>query len=127
MRKIFHAAVLALFVPVLLLAEAQPRHTSTLHSFISLALAVMLCIFILIEYCRVFLPFQSSAGSDPISAYYGLFLDERDRGKRFIFSHLFLVVGVAIPIWLTSLHIAIGDDASSNSENGCLQDIFAIM
>ena len=115
-RKVFHAAVLALFVPAILLAETQRGHDGTLHSFLSLAFAVVLCIFILIEYVRVFMPISSLLGRDPFSAYYSLFLDERDRGRRFIFSHLYLIVGVAIPIWLSSLHIAIESGKSSHDE-----------
>lgn len=85
-RKVFHLLATVLFLP----AIAVDRE------FLSLAMGAALGILLALEFLRC-------AGCPPVAdalgRYYGEFLDARD-GGRVVVTHLFLLLGCAIPVWL---------------------------
>lgn len=85
-RKIFHLLATVMFLPAIALER----------EFLSLALGAALGILLALELLRC-------AGCPPVAAalgrYYGGFLDARD-GGCVIVTHLFLLLGCAIPVWL---------------------------
>ncbi|XP_076066313.1 dolichol kinase isoform X2 [Oratosquilla oratoria] len=86
-RKLYHVIVVCIFTPGILL-------DSPFTFFISTA-AMMLCIFLEVIRVNGITPFAS-----PISDAFSFFLDEKDRGSL-ILSHLYLLAGVATPLWLS--------------------------
>jgi len=93
-RKIFHIAVVIMFTPVLLIkGPSEP--------FLTLALGVALCGFLAIEYCRIYLKSLSPVVTANISYYYEMLIDSRDKNNKFIVSHIYLLLSVAFPIWIS--------------------------
>ncbi|CAN0060150.1 unnamed protein product, partial [Laminaria digitata] len=88
-RKVFHALATVMFLPAIGL---EPE-------FLSLALGAALGVLLALEFLRC-------AGCPPVAAaldvYYGGFLDARD-GGYFVVTHLFLLLGCAVPVWLSGL------------------------
>lgn len=86
-RKVFHVLATAMFVPALIAPE---------RDFLSVALGVALGVMLALEFLRC-------AGCPPVAAvlngYYGRFLDARDGGVVVV-THLFLLLGCAVPVWL---------------------------
>lgn len=86
-RKVFHLLATAMFLPALLVPE---------RDFLSLALGVALGAMLALEFLRC-------AGCPPVAGvldrYYGGFLDARDGGVVVV-THLFLLLGCAVPVWL---------------------------
>ncbi|CAN0457611.1 unnamed protein product, partial [Ectocarpus sp. 12 AP-2014] len=86
-RKMFHFLATAMFVPAIAL---EP-------DFLSLALGTALGVLLALEFLRC-------TGCPPVSSvmngYYGGFLDARD-GGCVVVTHLFLLVGCAVPVWLS--------------------------
>ncbi|KAI8898311.1 hypothetical protein BC833DRAFT_590364 [Globomyces pollinis-pini] len=89
-RKYFHLTVILLFIPGYLLDK----------SFLNLALCVALTAFILLEYIRSFKvwPFWSV-----LNQFFLPFLVERDQHGNAILSHIYLLIGCALPIWLSNI------------------------
>jgi len=85
-RKVFHALATAMFLPAVALER----------DFLSLALGAALGVLLALEFLRC-------AGCPPVAAalnwYYGGFLDARD-GGCVVVTHLFLLLGCAVPVWL---------------------------
>nr|KAJ3418234.1 hypothetical protein HK105_000171 [Polyrhizophydium stewartii] len=87
-RKYFHGLSVLMFVPGYLL---EP-------DFMHLAFSVAMTVLVLLEYVRVF---RVGPSWDAIHEFLQQFLDERDRkGETAILSHLYLLVGCAMPVWL---------------------------
>lgn len=86
-RKLFHFLATAMFVPAIAL---EPE-------FLSLALGTALGVLLALEFMRC-------TGCPPVASvmdgYYGGFLDARD-GGCVVVTHLFLLVGCAVPVWLS--------------------------
>jgi uncharacterized membrane protein YiaA len=87
-RKYFHVLVIMLFVPGYLLDAG----------LLNLGLAVAMAIFILIEYFRCFKMYHVW---NSIHQFFMPFLDERDQSGFVILSHIYLLSGCALPIWLS--------------------------
>ena len=86
LRKLFHMVALALFVPGLLI-DAR---------LLALALGVVLSVLAALELLRL----SGAPGlADALSAFMLRFTDGRDGGAAII-SHLSLLAGVAVPLWL---------------------------
>ncbi|CAM9837743.1 unnamed protein product [Hapterophycus canaliculatus] len=89
-RKIFHLLATAMFLPGLVAPE---------RDFLSLALGVATGVMLALEFLRC-------ARCPPVAAvldrYYGEFLDARD-GGIVVMTHLFLLLGCAVPVWLCGL------------------------
>ena len=85
-RKLFHALATAMFLPAIALER----------EFLALALGAALGVLLAAEFLRC-------AGCPPLAAaldrYYGEFLDARD-GGCVVVTHLFLLLGCALPVWL---------------------------
>lgn len=85
-RKVFHLLATVMFMPAIALER----------EFLSLALGAALGILLALEFLRC-------AGCPPLAdalgRYYEGFLDARD-GGCVVVTHLFLLLGCAIPVWL---------------------------
>ena len=92
-RKIFHIAVVIMFTPVILMENTE--------TFLILALGAALCGFLIIEYCRIYLRTIFPIMSTHISYYYGMLIDSRDKNNKFIVSHIYLLLSIAFPIWIS--------------------------
>lgn len=88
-RKIFHALVLVMFIPV--------HYYPPLRTFLTLSLGGAICLFTLVEFLRLrLLPDQLASFSD----YFALFLVSADQKSwnKMLTSHLTLMVAIALPI-----------------------------
>ncbi|KAG0296094.1 hypothetical protein BGZ98_001120, partial [Dissophora globulifera] len=93
-RKYYHALAVLMFVPGYLTDEP----------FMHIAFSVGLATLIFLEYIRYFavVPFGKE-----IHLFLVGFLDARDGGP-IILSHLYLLMGCAVPVWLAEQHILAG-------------------
>ncbi|KAF2221549.1 hypothetical protein BDZ85DRAFT_275183 [Elsinoe ampelina] len=87
-RKIFHAIMVAMFLPTLYVDPC----------FCALALSIVLALFMILEVIR--------AGQVPplgtaIGRFVAPYVDGRDLRGPMVVSHVFLLVGCAIPFWLS--------------------------
>ena len=109
-RKYFHLVALALFVPP----------TVAVPSLMALAYAVAACLLLVMEAVRGDLPTGilrrgNGGGRMDLNGFYEAFLDEKDLagggeggggkggGRRFVVTHITLVCGCAIPLWISAL------------------------
>jgi len=87
-RKIFHAIMVLILIPTLYIDPC----------FLSLLLSAMLSLFLVLEVLR-------ASQIYPFAKFIGLFLapyvDGRDLKGPMVISHVFLLVGCAIPFWLS--------------------------
>ena len=88
-RKYFHGLALVLFFPCMLLDL----------EFTHLAFSVGQSALILLELLRLF---QLEPIGDSLGNFIHQFTNERDQG-RLVLSHIYLLMGTALPVWLTSL------------------------
>ena len=77
-------------------------HIKRYRPFLVLAFGVALCIFIVIEYIRVYLPDMHPLIGN-VSKFYANFIDSRENPSQFLLSHIYLLVGIALPVWLDSV------------------------
>lgn len=112
LRKLFHAAAVAMFAPPLVLdawLPATQQATARPHAlFLALALAVAVKVMVLLELARA-LALPPAALSAAVQRYVARYTDRRDAGV-FVITHLLLLVGCALPLWLSVLGGAGGDD-----------------
>ncbi|GAO50679.1 hypothetical protein G7K_4801-t1 [Saitoella complicata NRRL Y-17804] len=87
-RKFFHGLVVVMFIPTI---SRDPE-------FAHLAFSFALCLFILTEIIRACALPPFGAG---LHAFLSNFTDDRDRRGGIVVSHLFLLTGCALPLWLT--------------------------
>ncbi|MCJ1276797.1 hypothetical protein MMC21_004604 [Puttea exsequens] len=87
-RKVFHGMMVAMFLPTIFIDPA----------FISLALALILAIFLLLDLFRAS---QLPPLSKPLTYFLAPYVDGRDHRGPVIVSHIFLLIGCAIPLWLS--------------------------
>lgn len=99
-RKVFHLLALAVFIPGVVY---EPNVTH-------LASSVAVAAFIFIEYIRLYRigPFGES-----IHSALEVFLDEKDSGPL-ILTHVYLLLGFAVPLWLYPVDYMIGDSTGCN-------------
>ncbi|KAF9951013.1 hypothetical protein BGZ70_001150 [Mortierella alpina] len=93
-RKFYHALAVLMFIPGYLTDEP----------FMHIAFSVALCGLIFVEYLRYFA--VAPLGKE-IHLFLVGFLDDRDGGP-IILSHLYLLMGCAVPVWLAEHHILAG-------------------
>lgn len=107
-RKSWHICVVAMFVPVLMISPAS-------GPFIGLCLAIMLVTFVALEVLRAAnVPPYGMTIHNALSP----FTDTRDTSGPIIVSHIYLLLGISIPIWATGSNLGLiclglGDTASS--------------
>lgn len=87
-RKVFHFMMVAMLLPT----------TYIDPTFAALALSLVLAIFLLVDLIRAS---QLPPLSKPIAAFLTPFVDGRDLRGPVVISHIFLLIGCAIPLWLS--------------------------
>lgn len=87
-RKVFHGMMVFMFLPSILIDPA----------FASLALSLALAIFLLLDLFRAS---QLPPLSKPLTYFLAPYVDGRDHRGPVIVSHIFLLIGCAIPLWLS--------------------------
>lgn len=87
-RKVFHGMMVAMFLPA----------TFVDPTFASLALALVLAIFLLLDLFRAS---QLPPLSRPLTHFLAPYVDGRDHRGPVVVSHIFLLIGCATPLWLS--------------------------
>ncbi|KAI9783993.1 MAG: hypothetical protein M1839_002938 [Geoglossum umbratile] len=87
-RKVFHGMMVAMLLPATYIDPA----------FTSLALGLVLAIFLLLDLIRAS---QLPPLSKPLAHFLTPYVDGRDLRGPVVVSHIFLLVGCAIPLWLS--------------------------
>ncbi|KAK3377786.1 hypothetical protein B0H63DRAFT_225762 [Podospora didyma] len=87
-RKVFHFMMVAMFLPT----------TYIDPTFVGLALSLVLAIFLLLDLLRAS---QLPPLSKPIATFLTPYVDGRDLRGPVVISHIFLLIGCAIPLWLS--------------------------
>jgi dolichol kinase len=87
-RKVFHFMMVAMFLPSTFVDPA----------YVALALSLVLAIFLLLDLLRAS---QLPPLSKPIATFLTPYVDGRDLRGPVVISHIFLLIGCAIPLWLS--------------------------
>lgn len=87
-RKVFHGMMVVMFIPSIFLDPP----------FAALALALVLAIFLLLDLFRAS---QLPPLSRPLTHFLAPYVDGRDHRGPVIVSHIFLLIGCSIPLWLS--------------------------
>lgn len=87
-RKVFHGMMVVMFLPSILIDPP----------FAALALILVLAIFLLLDLFRAS---QLPPLSRPLTNFLAPYVDGRDHRGPVIVSHIFLLIGCAIPLWLS--------------------------
>lgn len=87
-RKVFHGMMVVMFLPSILIDPA----------FAGLALSLALAVFLLLDLFRAS---QLPPLSKPLTYFLAPYVDGRDHRGPVIVSHIFLLIGCAIPLWLS--------------------------
>jgi dolichol kinase len=87
-RKVFHFMMVAMLLPA----------TYIDPTFASLALSLMLAIFLILDLFRAS---QLPPLSKPLAYFLTPYVDGRDLRGPVVISHIFLLIGCAIPLWLS--------------------------
>ncbi|KAF2749749.1 hypothetical protein M011DRAFT_517668 [Sporormia fimetaria CBS 119925] len=87
-RKVFHGTIVAMLFPTLYLDPP----------FTALALSLVLSVFLLLDLIRAS---QLPPLSTPIARFLTPYVDGRDLRGPVVVSHIFLLVGCAVPVWLS--------------------------
>jgi len=87
-RKVFHFMMVAMFLPATFVDPA----------YAALALSLILALFLLLDLLRAS---QLPPLSKPIAAFLTPYVDGRDLRGPVVISHIFLLIGCAIPLWLS--------------------------
>lgn len=87
-RKVFHFMMVSMFLPAIFIDPA----------WCSLALTIVLAIFLLLDMLRAS---QLPPLSTPIKIFLQPYVDGRDYQGPVVVSHIFLLIGCAIPLWLS--------------------------
>lgn len=87
-RKVFHGMMVVMFLPSILIDPP----------FAALALILVLAIFLLLDLFRAS---QLPPLSRPLTYFLAPYVDGRDHRGPVIVSHIFLLIGCAIPLWLS--------------------------
>ncbi|CAK4016109.1 Dolichol kinase sec59 [Lecanosticta acicola] len=97
-RKVFHGVMVAMFVPTVFIDPC----------YCSLALSLVLAIFLLLEVIRAG---QVPPLGNAIGRFVAPYVDGRDLRGPVVVSHVFLLIGCAVPLWfsLASMPRTAGD------------------
>lgn len=87
-RKVFHFMMVAMLMPSTFVDPA----------FVSLALSIVLAVFLLLDLFRAS---QLPPLSKPLAKFLTPYVDGRDLRGPVVISHIFLLIGCAIPFWLS--------------------------
>ena len=86
-RKVFHFMMVGMFLPAAFIDPA----------YAGLALSLILAIFLILDLLRAS---QLPPLSKPIASFLAPYVDGRDFRGPVVISHIFLLIGCAIPLWL---------------------------
>ncbi|KAH6611270.1 phosphatidate cytidylyltransferase [Trichoderma cornu-damae] len=87
-RKVFHFMMVGMLLPA----------TYIDPTFVALALSIVLAIFLVLDLLRAS---QLPPLSKPIASFLAPYVDGRDFRGPVVISHIFLLIGCAIPLWLS--------------------------
>lgn len=87
-RKVFHGVMVAMLLPTI---PVDP-------CFFALALMIVLAVFLMLDLFRAS---QLPPVSRPLTNFLAPYVDGRDHRGPVIVSHIFLLIGCAIPLWLS--------------------------
>ena len=87
-RKVFHGMMVVMFLPTIFIDP----------TFTALALILVLAIFLLLDLFRAS---QLPPISKPLTHFLAPYVDGRDHRGPIVVSHIFLLIGCAIPLWLS--------------------------
>lgn len=87
-RKVFHGVMVAMLVPAIFVDPC----------FCALALGIMLAIFLILEVIRAG---QVPPLGNAIGRFVAPYVDGRDLRGPVVVSHIFLLIGCAVPLWFT--------------------------
>jgi len=87
-RKVFHFMMVAMFLPTTFIDP----------TYVCLAFSLVLAIFLLLDLLRAS---QLPPLSKPIATFLTPYVDGRDLRGPVVISHIFLLIGCAIPLWLS--------------------------
>lgn len=87
-RKVFHGIMVAMLLPTIFVDPC----------FIALTLSLVLAVFLLLDLFRAS---QLPPISKPLTTFLAPYVDGRDHRGPVIVSHIFLLIGCAIPLWLS--------------------------
>jgi dolichol kinase len=109
-RKVFHGMMVLMFLPTIYIDPA----------FCALALALALSIFLLLDLFRAS---QMPPVSRPLTYFLAPYVDGRDHRGPVIISHIFLLIGCSIPLWLSLADIPRSEDQPWGSWNLLFRDV----
>ncbi|KAH8772737.1 hypothetical protein F5883DRAFT_36396 [Diaporthe sp. PMI_573] len=92
-RKVFHFMMVAMFLPAIYVDPG----------WCALALSIVLAMFLLLDLLRAS---QLPPLSKPITNFLHPYTDGRDHCGPVVISHIFLLIGCAIPLWLSLASLA---------------------
>jgi dolichol kinase len=95
-RKVFHGMMVLMFLPTVFVDP----------TFCALALGLVLSIFLLLDLFRAS---QLPPISRPLTYFLAPYVDGRDHRGPVIISHIFLLIGCSIPLWLSLSDLARND------------------
>lgn len=87
-RKVFHFMMVGMFAPSI---YVDP-------TFVAMALSIILALFLLLDLLRAS---QLPPLSKPLASFLAPYVDGRDLRGPVVISHIFLLIGCAIPLWLS--------------------------
>ncbi|KAH6648970.1 phosphatidate cytidylyltransferase [Truncatella angustata] len=87
-RKVFHFMMVAMLAPSIYIDPA----------FVALALSIVLSLFLILDLLRAS---QLPPLSKPLASFLAPYVDGRDLRGPVVISHIFLLIGCAIPLWLS--------------------------
>ncbi|KAL8994148.1 MAG: hypothetical protein Q9169_005804 [Polycauliona sp. 2 TL-2023] len=87
-RKVFHGMMVVMFLPTIFVDP----------TFVGLALSLILAIFLILDLFRAS---QLPPLSRPLTNFLAPYVDGRDHRGPVIVSHIFLLIGCSIPLWLS--------------------------
>ncbi|KAI1283674.1 hypothetical protein F5Y07DRAFT_350387 [Xylaria sp. FL0933] len=87
-RKVFHFMMVVMFLPTIYVDPC----------FVALALSIVLAAFLILDLLRAS---QLPPLSKPLALFLAPYVDGRDLRGPVVISHIFLLIGCAIPLWLS--------------------------
>ena len=87
-RKVFHGMMVVMFLPATFIDP----------TFAAFSMALVLAVFLLLD---VFRASQLPPVSKPLASFLSPYIDGRDLRGPVVVSHIFLLIGCAVPLWLS--------------------------
>jgi dolichol kinase len=109
-RKVFHGTMVAMLLPTIYIDPC----------FVALALSLVLAIFLLLDLIRAS---QLPPLSRHIASFLTPYVDGRDLRGPVVVSHIFLLIGCAIPLWLSLAGIERVGDGSWQGWEAMTRDV----